>query len=217
MGILIAVQIGDWKEEVQITQQRLELIENLKTDFQTKLERLDETIASIRQNDQELVAFLSVASTRNNHLSLDELKEMAQSGFQHEVFQPTLGAYDAAVATGAIGLLDSPLFNERVAEFQQHIGDFKRHDEISGHMMYLGSFWEVRKMLGSLHSIDDNPNNQFESPTYSLYDQEYRTFLAQPEVYAAFENMHWIYRDEYENLERAEESANEILAILDTL
>ena len=195
----------------------MDLIENLRKDFQTNVERLDKTIEVIRTNNDDLIAFLSVASTPNDHLSLEELKEMAQSGFRHEVFQPSLGAYDAAVATGAIGLLDSPLFNERVAEFQQHVGDFKRHDQMSGHMMFLGSFWDVRKKLGSLHSIDHNPGDYFESSTYLLSDKEYRAFIAQPDVYAAFENMQWIFRNELDNLLRARDAADTILSVLKSL
>jgi hypothetical protein len=217
VGILIALQINTWNEGRKLEQQRLELIENLKKDFQTNQTRLDTIIGTVGQNNEDLKAFLSVASRGNDHLSLLELKTMAGSGFKHEVFQPAPGTYDAAVSTGAIGLLKSLLFNEFMAVFHQQIADFERHDAIGGQMMYLGSYWEVRKQMGTLHSIDHNPDNIFEPNTYLLSDGDYRVFIAKPEVYAAFENMQWIYQNQYEILVEAKTTTEEVLAILDSL
>ena len=89
---------------------------------------------------------------------------MATSAFNHVVFQPILAAYETALSTGSIGLLGSAELYEMFIEFLESVEDFKRHDELSGNMMYLGSFWEVRRKLGSLHGIDDNPDSYFVPP-----------------------------------------------------
>ena len=215
VGILIAVQINDWKDERKLEQQRSELIENLQKDFRTNQERLESSIQIIGQNDEDLVEFLTVISSGKDELSLEELQRMVDSGFRHEIFQPALGAWNAAISTGAVGLLDSPLLNELVAEFEQAIADFHRTDELSGELMFRGSFWEVRKRLGSLHNLvlDDYYRPQIFSRTVD----QYQTFFTEPEVYAAFENMQWIYRNEHEILSAAKELTEKILNTLDEL
>jgi hypothetical protein len=104
IGILIAVQIGDWKEERKLERQRLNLIENLQKDFRTNQKRLEHSVQIIGQNDQDLIEFLTVISSGNDDLSMEELQRTADSGFRYEAFQPALGAWNAAVSTGAVGL-----------------------------------------------------------------------------------------------------------------
>ena len=215
VGILIAVQIGDWKEARQLEARRLDLIDDLQKDFRTNLDRLKASINTLDQNNEDLKAFLKVASGDNLKTDSDDLRRMANSGFRHVIFKPALGSYNAAVSTGDIGLLKSPLLNELVAEFEQTIEDFLRHDSLSGNMMFLGSFWEVRRQLGSLHHISDP--GYFQPEAFALSDQEYREFFALPKVYAAFENMQWIYRNELEILTAAHELTETILRTLEEL
>ena len=55
-GIILAVQFNNWNEGRKLEQDRLELIENLKADFQVNSERLDQSIVatdSMRENNSE--------------------------------------------------------------------------------------------------------------------------------------------------------------------
>jgi hypothetical protein len=107
------------------------------------------------------------------------------------------------------------LLNELVAEFKQSIEDFHGHDELSGEMMFGGSFWEVRKRLGSLHGIVTD--DYYRPKIFARTVEQYRAFFTEPEVYAAFENMQWIYRNEFEILSDAEKLTEKILKTLDEL
>ena len=81
--------------------------------------------------------------------------------------------------------------------------------------MYLGSWWEIRKKLGSLHAL--GKMDFFLPDNYKLSDAEYRHFIAQKEIYAAFENMQWIYRNTKVSLIDLNEKSNNVLDELNKL
>ena len=102
-GILIALQINNWKEGRNVEKQRVELIENLKADFRTNLVRLEEEIANIETVSGGILNFMKGAAGKNSDLSVEGLKSLAVNVFEGPIrFQPALGAYQTALGTAAI-------------------------------------------------------------------------------------------------------------------
>jgi uncharacterized protein YlxW (UPF0749 family) len=91
VGILIALQINNWNEERKLNLQRLELIEDLKSDFRSNLAQLEGKIESGETVVDKLSSFLKIASADNSHLSVDEIKHLAPE-FGGIVFQPAMSA-----------------------------------------------------------------------------------------------------------------------------
>jgi hypothetical protein len=214
-GILIAVQIGDWKEERKIERQRVELIDDLKEDFRTSLKRLETSISKAKEINDNLLAFLNVAAGENNHLSLAELKSLASYGMEGIWFQPAQGAYKSALSTGDIGLLEDSVLNEFFIDFEADYLDFQGLHEVSRRGMFEGENMAMRRMLGSIHTLYETTYHTPE--VFRLSDEEYRHVIAQKEVYSAFENRQWVSRSTLSRLEQLKSTAEDILNRLEDI
>ena len=193
VGILLALQIDNWNEGRKLEQDRIKLVHSLVSDFEDTQARASIAAQQIKEIDQNLLTFMKLSVSNNTIVSVDSIRKLATYGFRQVHFQPALSSYETAIATGSIGLLKSQSLTETFSEFRVEYDNYLLHVDLGGQMMYLGSWWEIRKKLGSLHALAKM--DYFLPKDYKLSDTEYRHFVAQKEIYAAFENMQWIYRN----------------------
>jgi hypothetical protein len=215
VGILIALQINNWNEGRKQEQQRRDLIENLKSDFETNLRRLDEIIEIARDVEEGLETFLRIAVGDTKDFSIGELQVLALNAWTAVVFQPSLGSYQTALSTGSFGLLEDTRLSELFTDFVDRYALFKTHQELNLQMQFLGEVADLRKKLGSIRVLYESA--QFAPETYFLKDQEYRDLIAQKDVYALFESKHEIRRRQHAQLLYLKEKTDEILAQLEAL
>jgi hypothetical protein len=216
VGIILALQFQNWNEGRKSEQQRRELIENLKADFQTNLMRLEEIIPVGVNSLEKTKLFLGIAGGDNSDLSLNELKTLAGEAYSGFRFRPTLPAYEAAITTGSIGLIGSPELNKLFIQFKQSDDTFQVTTNFSFQEANLGGGTELRKQLGSWEIMGEfrlpNPPEAF-----NLSTQEYRNFIAQKEVYAVFENMLVFHALKLAALNEMKNYTEQILAALAAL
>jgi hypothetical protein len=222
IGILVAVQIGSWSEQRKLNQKRLELIENLKSDFQINLTRLEEVVAIGQSIDEGLLAFMKIAAGDNSHLTVNEIKVMAASAMVGLVFQPALGSYHAALSTGSMALIDDDSLTELFIDFEDEIRRFINLEDVARQDHFLGAMSSVRQKLGGLEPLFLHP----ESTTlllgdlpdaYTLSDEEFRDMIAQKEVYAAMSSKWELKKRLLGRLESLKETTEQILAALEAL
>lgn len=140
---------------------------------------------------------------------------MATYLFSGITFTSAMGTYQMALSTGDIGLLGSPELNELYVKFDHSSRRLQEHSDLAGEMVYLGSTWKVRESLGSIHGLINRP--YFTPEAFQLSDQEFREFIAQKHVYAAYENYQWIIRNSHKWLIQLKEDAQQILTALEDL
>jgi len=216
VGILIAVQIGDWKEAARLEKQRVELIENLKSDFRINLKRLDECIDDWQLKEEGLLNFLKVAAGDDTDLSIDEIKSLAANAFVGGIsFQPALASYQAALATGSFSLIGNASLNELFILFEGQNRSFLALIELGRQDHFLGGMLELHKTLGSFEVLYEN--SKFKPDAYILSDHEYRNLIAQKEVYAGFSSKHEIFFRRLGKLRELKELTEQILTALEAL
>ena len=73
-GILVALQIQNWNEERKLEQERRELIVNLASDFQIKLERLKDQIPAFESQLDTMQQFMERAALDDIIFSLEIIR-----------------------------------------------------------------------------------------------------------------------------------------------
>lgn len=129
VGVLVALQFEGWRDLRRDEAREAEQLEALLDDFQSNVSRLEETTLAQRvvldASDLLLDDFETGRSTRSpstvSHLFADALSWYA--------VEPVTGAYDALIASGDIGLLQSTELRRRLAEFYGEIAaGFEDHE-----------------------------------------------------------------------------------------
>lgn len=214
VSILIAFSIDAWWEERQQERLRAELVQSLQQDFRATRGRLETAITSADSLIERSTSFLNAVAEGKDE-SLPALRHNMGGAFRKIDFEPTLPAYDSAVATGQIALLDSPAFFEVLAEFHQAHRYYGLHDRIAAEIYYVGPVWELRKSVGSLRVLFRDPERY--PVHFRRSDEEYRRIYYSPLAYAAIETMVTAQRNSANGLRRMQEQADLILQELERL
>ncbi len=212
IGILIALQINNWNEDRKESDQRDKLIEALLADAATTHERLEFGRQQAYDINSKQAHFLQIINDNVLSISMDSLKTLASAIFQVTNFRPALSSYETALSTGDIKLIKNNQLLETYIAFKDSYDWFVLHQNISGDMVYLGNVWELRKKLGSANLLVQNMGPY--PSTFDLTKEEFWNLIHQKEVYATFESMQWLVRNQIEALQRAKEANDQITALL---
>ena len=219
IGILLALQVNNWNEGRKVEQQRLKLIENLKSDFQRNLESVEQIIADVEERKVGLETFLENATGDNSSLSVEELKTLAYHIGPNDPFEPSLGFYRAAISTGSIKLLEGSQLHNLFIEFENHNNRLQDMDAIGFGLPFDGGglYTDIRKQLGASAILRDLPWLDNIPEAYELTDEEYRQFIAQKEVFAYFDMKAELKFRQLRRLYQLKDTTEEILATLKAL
>ena len=216
VGIFLALQLNNWNKGRKQEQDRQELIENLKADFQANLILLEDTVQLAEGIIEKMQRFLALSAGENNHLSIAEIKLLGKGAYSGFRYQPALPSYEAAVATGLIALIRSSTLNRLFIQFEQSSSTFNTFTELSAQEASMGSGREIRKQLGSWGVLFTD--KKFPAPqTFELSDQEYRKMIAQKEIYSMYESMLNFHLLKFEALFDSKQTTEEILIALEAL
>ena len=216
VGILLALQVQTWNQNRLLAQERRELIENLKADFQTNLISLDETALAIERKSEDLILFLKESASEQPELSVNELRKLLSNGFGSGFrFHPVLGTYRSALSTGSIGLIKDPVLNELFITFEAADRRFQNLAEPARTTRTHGNLFELSKILGSRRALWGNKN--FLPERFSLSDEHYRELITQEHVYATIEAREEIASRMGSILREQQETTEQILTALEAL
>jgi len=221
IGILIALQVNNWNEQRKLDVQRQELVADLISDMSATRARLSESIDEVNELIHRTERFLSVSHKPelNADLPVDTLRYLASWALATARVEPVLTTYNQAVSSGHIGLINNPRVLEHFSQLLLAYNDYKQHLDLSGRVFYLGSIWQVRQQVGNIYAFGDNSSQRsadqrYMDQAYFMTDQEYRDFIANPDVYAAVHNVLTIYYNLRISFTNMDESAARILAEL---
>nr|WP_297912035.1 DUF6090 family protein [uncultured Allomuricauda sp.] len=212
LGILIALQINNWNERRKTDEERKTLLSALLSDADTTQKRLDGALKMTETINNDLLYFLGLVQKSEGTVPIDTLKSYSSSVFQVANFKPATSTYDTAISTGDIGLLKNPDLLDTYIQFKDNYDWFVLHQRISGDMVYLGNVWQFRKKLGStrLFMKDMGPLPK----EFDLADKDFYNLITEKEVFATFESMQWLIRNQYDALHRARTANQQIIALL---
>ncbi len=186
----------------------------LKLDFETTKARLETSIEYPDSLIARTDSFLQTAGS-DEVVPIDSLRHFGGGAFHKIDFEPALSAYESAVATGKLGLIESPKLLQLITEFNEERDSYELHDRITADIHYLGPIWDVRRELGSLSVLFDDPDAF--SSRVRLTDSQYRELYARPLVTGAIEAVSTANDSIVESLRGMDESVDKILNELERL
>ena len=203
-SILLAFGLQAWWEGRQEERRASELVSALLLDFETTRTRLETSIAWSDSLIARSAAFLRAAQS-TEPVPLDSLRFLAGGSFRAIPFEPALSAYRAAVATGDLQLIQNPTLVEAFADFDQGLDYFGEHSRVSADLYYLGATWDLRRELGTLRVLEDDPQN-LPAP-FRTSEAEYRALVRRPTVTATVETVLTANRNLVSGLRAADAAA----------
>ena len=213
-SILLAFAIDAWWDGVQDSRQQAKLVTALKLDFETTQTRLDTSIEYADSLISRTDKFLQAANS-GELFPLDSLRHLGGGAFKKIDFEPALSAYEGAVATGKLGLIESPKLLEAITQFIQALDSYELHDRITADIHYLGPVWELRREIGSLSALFDDPGAM--PIRVQLTEAEYRQLYSSRLVTAAIEAVATANKSILSNLRQMNEATTRILSELNRL
>ena len=214
-GILVALQVQTWNEGRKLEDDRRELIENLKADFQANHESLNTSVNRIGEILPNLDLFLEIAGNDTSGVEVETLQSLARSGFRAIDYQPALSAYETALSSGSYGLLEDSELEALFVDFEHHYSEFVGMSEIHDELNFTGKVADLRQNLGSLRVLTRGYEAQPE--IFRLSDMEQRELLSSKEVYSIFETKRTIRLRQQSDLRSMKETTEQILAALESL
>ena len=216
MGILIALQIGEWNELRKLERERLDLIEDLKTDMVENLALLETVIAKGEESVESITRFLEYAVSKDDTIEVDEIKSSLLSGAGAFRFDLSMPAYEEALSSGSLGLIESRELKKLFIELEQNDIHLQRLISNTTEFVFLGPTLELHKEVGSRYVLRDDVRNR--SPdVFALSDSEYREYISQKKVYAMYEALGRLQSSKLGQVRQIENKVIQILETLDTL
>ena len=180
MSILMAFAIEAWWEDRQDEIRRQGLIDAMKLEFQATQGRLESRIEYADSIIDGTVEFLKIDS--HEQYSVEELGQLIQGIFQGILFQESLPAYESALSSGSLALIDSPQFFAAIARFYDALSFHKYVSDISGRIYFQGSTWELRRMLGSTEALSHRGAGNDVPERFRLTKSELREIFARSPI-----------------------------------
>lgn len=129
LGVLVALQLEGWRDELIDQDREQEQVEALQADFVVNARILDETIALQRRALDAAETLLLQFGPEAGELHPDSVAVIFALGTSWYGFEAVTGAYDALLNTGDIGLLRDRALRQDLAEFYGLVSSgFEDHD-----------------------------------------------------------------------------------------
>jgi len=214
LSILLAFAIDAWWEDVQSARQQARLVVALQQNFGTTKARLEVSIEYADSLIARTDGFFEAANG-NDSVPIDSIRHLAGGAFQKINFEPALSAYESAVATGRLGLIENPKLLKAITDFNQARDSYELHDRITADIHYLGPVWDMRKKYGGLSVLLDDVTGF--PGRVQLTDAEYRQLITDPIVTGAIEAVATANESIVANLRKMNEATIAILLELEQL
>lgn len=191
IGILIALQVNNWNEQRKENQERIALIQSLKSDYENSLIVIEGQINECETRSSLLKQLLAYSAGEPIEITDDSLKVMLQESHRFTFSQNFSTTYEQAKSSGKLSLirnqnllkalsqneenikgltsLEIPVFNESYGEFNANI--------------------EILSMFDRLANLDWTPAQH---PEFFLNGPRLHDFLKSRDTYAKIHHIYFI-------------------------
>jgi len=148
-SILLAFSIDAWWDGQKVEQQRIELLQALRDDFEQTSMALVAAVAEAKELEERTGGFLTAVRT-NSNIADDSLRLLFAGVGQAAIYDPSIPSYQVAVATGRIELVRSPRLIAALAGFDLARSTYQLHLGVSAQLFYLDAVQDLRRAGVSL-------------------------------------------------------------------
>ena len=150
IGILIALQINNWNEEKKLESERKELISELLIDFNKTNEHLNSSSKFLNEISIKMNLFFTDIYKEKKELPLDSIQSLVFSFVNSSDFSANLTTYNNASSSGKLSLIQNKQLQYLFSDFFDSYNIYKKINEIDYNNFFTGTFWELKKEIGSL-------------------------------------------------------------------
>lgn len=201
-GIVGAFGLNAWNDKRQLRAEEQKIIEALKDEFQTNLNRVNEITELNKTNIEGLKNYIQFVKLKKTEFSTEDFNKMAQPIIQNRIFyRPSLGVYNDVISSGKMAIISNDELRRRLAVWEATILEYTRNESVTE-----GYRNEIKKVFiedGNLieyfsqnEALDDMDlaNFEFENDSRSLIRNEKLTNLVIIKVANSIaQNRHYHY------------------------
>ena len=130
IGILIALSINNWNEDIKKNSKKLNVLKALKTEFTENLSQLNSITTYHNKALNAALSILDLRATGIDHISKDSLNILFRNVQYNYTFDPRNGGLRTAISSGDIHLITNEKLLTLLFEWQDVVADL-REDELN--------------------------------------------------------------------------------------
>jgi len=130
IGILIALQINNWNEDIKKDYKKFKVLNALKTEFTENLSQINFVETYHYKATNAALSILNLRSTGFDHISKDSLNTLFRDIQYNYTFDPRNGGLRTAISSGDIHLISNNELLTLLFEWQDVVTDL-REDELN--------------------------------------------------------------------------------------
>ena len=214
IGILIAVEIGEWNQARQDDAEETAILLRLRSEFLTNQKHLKVGKRELTKNANEMLDFLTIMSPQPDTYPDD----MVNRGIGTLLYNPgttlSAGVIDSLFASGKIGLIKNDKLNYLLSLWPRLLDRYE--DEVADLDEDYLINWEF---VSNHHQFRDNltgAKRRYKTAGPSRFDYDQSKLLAHPKLENLVEMKRLATQSMIETVERFQQHQQEILDLIDT-
>jgi hypothetical protein len=129
IGILIALQINSWNENIKINKQELQLIESLQKEFTYNKNELDRSIQRAQRIQKRCETILNNTGNREMKLSKIESDSLINWGLTSIItYDPSNGILEDIISSGKIQIIKNDKLKNLLSSWNGFLNDVKEDE-----------------------------------------------------------------------------------------
>jgi len=125
IGILIALQVDDWREERRLGEERIAILTNLKTDLINDIDNYHTNIRRLEERQEIANQVLELFEQNPSKIdSADTARKLLILGYIED-YSPSFATYNEIQGSGKLGLLNSNELKIDLANFRSAVDYFR--------------------------------------------------------------------------------------------
>ncbi len=173
LGILLAVQIGDWNQAKKDGIERNKLLNALLVEFESNRNQLDTTIYYNKKTMQTCLELRSIMRRKGPLPSLDSLNYLTQQLEWSWTFDPKNGALRSGISSGSINLINNDSLSYYLFDWEDIVIDLDENEKwaVDYQIASRGLLSEyVREADRTMYAYYDVAPSPFESDFEGLFN-----------------------------------------------
>jgi len=193
IGILIAVQIGDWNDERLQNTQRIELLESLKDDFSQSFKQIKIQLQQEKEKNATLKQLLNYSAGAPIDIPTDTLLDKLQSVWLLHYFNSYMTTFEQAKSSGKLSLIKSRNLLNSLSDLEVSLAGLQSVQipilDKFGSNEYSDIRIHTHVLEGSDKKYDDN-NSPLRHPDYNLNNEDLIAYIRTPLFYSKMNNFY---------------------------
>lgn len=164
IGILIALQINNWKNENKNRIVEQSILNSLKEDFNKNQQEIEVLIFANIKYKRNLIKFIELLKSAPKETSIEIPDTLTMAAIAAPTYIPTTSTIDVIISTGNIDLIKNEELKTFISRFKREIADLSE-DEVDVRVM-------ANSQLAPLLSQESDLINEYEN-TYAYTIDRY--------------------------------------------